>query len=385
MIPADLATLVAPLHAFEAIRRRALRFGPRLCDLSYANPYTRVADETRAVLRAALDGERVLDLQYTPFGGSTLARRAVADALTQSHGMEFDFRDVILTPGAMGALHLALREAASPGDEVIVLTPCWLDYPTYARFQGLHPRFARLAPPNFDLDLDSLSSTLTSRTAAVILCHPCNPTGRCYSAQDLAGLASVLKDAEARFGRTIALIADESHRDFIPRGRFTPIACAWPTTLEVYSFGKYHFLQGQRIGYVAASPRHPRRQEVRESLCDWARITGLCTPTALMQKALPALLALVHDLRELDEARTFMREALATERYTVVPADGTLFLYVAVPDSRPAMEFVRVLAESGVLVLPSEVFHHDLYFRVALTGSRPMLERALPVFTKMSS
>lgn len=316
MIPVDLATLVAPLHAFEAIRRRALRFGNRLCDLSYANPYAGVAHDTRAALRAALDGERLLDLQYTPFGGSTLARRAVSDALTHSHGMEFRFRDVILTPGAMAGLHLALREAASPGDEVIVLTPCWLDYPTYVRFQGLVPRFARLTPPNFDLDLDVLAATLTARTAAVILCHPCNPTGRCYSAQDLAGLATVLQDAEARFGRTVTLIADESHRDFIRSGRFTSAACVWPTTLEVYSFGKYHFLQGQRIGYVAVSPRHPGREEVAECLCDWARITGHCTPTSLMQRALPALLALMHDLHALDEARTFVREALVAEGYT---------------------------------------------------------------------
>ena len=85
------------------------RLGDRLCDLSYANPYEGVRQGARQALRETLDDERPLDLQYAPFGGQTLARRAAADALRESHDLPFAGEDVVLTPGAMSALQLALQ------------------------------------------------------------------------------------------------------------------------------------------------------------------------------------------------------------------------------------------------------------------------------------
>src|SRR4051812_48258233 len=155
MISGEVEALLEPLERFELVRRRAVRLGGRLCDLSYANPYVGAQQEAKAAIRAALDDdERVLDLQYSPFGGRTLVRRAVADALRTSHGLPFTFDDVILTPGAMAALHLALLSAGQPGDEVVIPTPCWLDYPLYVRATRLVPRQVPLAPRTFDLDVD---------------------------------------------------------------------------------------------------------------------------------------------------------------------------------------------------------------------------------------
>jgi aspartate/methionine/tyrosine aminotransferase len=109
VIPAELEPLLEPLERFERIRRGVARLGDRLCDLSYANPYEGAARGAREALRHTLDEERQLDLQYAPFGGQTLARRAAADALRESHGLPFAAGDVVLTPGAMSALHIALR------------------------------------------------------------------------------------------------------------------------------------------------------------------------------------------------------------------------------------------------------------------------------------
>src|SRR3954452_21106003 len=114
MISNDLAELLEPLERFESIRRRAVKLGPRLADLSYANPYDGAHEAARATIRAALDDERTLDLQYAPFGGQTLARRAVADHLRSMTGRPFTFADVILTPGAMAALQIALRAVGEP-------------------------------------------------------------------------------------------------------------------------------------------------------------------------------------------------------------------------------------------------------------------------------
>jgi aspartate aminotransferase len=385
MIPPELDGLLQPLERFESIRRRVVRLGDRLCDLSYANPYGGAEHEVRAAIRSTLDDERLLDLQYAPFGGQTLARRAVADALRASHGLPFTFNDVILTPGAMSALHLSLVTSGQAGGEVVIPVPCWLDYPLYAQATGLRPVPAPLAPDSFELDVAAVAGAVSERTCAVLLSHPANPTGRNYPPEQLAGLAQALRQAEERLGCEITLIADETHRDFTDAGTYHSAAGFWERTLMIYSFGKYHFIQGQRLGYVAVSPRHPARRASGAELVRWTRINGVATPTALMQRAVPRLLALQHDQTWLPGWRRRLVDELTLDGYTVVQPDATLFVYARTPPGYDDdFEFVTQLASEGVLVLPAPVFHHTGYFRLSLTGSEAMLEAALPVLKRFA-
>lgn len=384
MIAAELEQLLRPLETFEAIRRGVVRLGDRLCDLSYANPYEGVESRTRAVLRQALDQERLLDLQYSPFGGHTLARRAVADALAASHQLPFGYEHVILTPGAMAALHLALRVAGEPGDEVVIPVPCWVDYPLYARHVGLCPVLVSLRD-DFQIDIARIESALGPRTSAILLSNPSNPAGQCYGGEALAGLGRALAEAERRIGRRLTLISDETHRDFVAPGSYRSAAEAWPATVIVYSFGKYHYLQGQRLGYVAVSPLHPDSAAVTAELVRLTRITGLCTPTALMQRAVPGLLALRHDQAWLTRWRERFVEELAGAGYRVATPAATLFLYVATPGPEDDFEFIRALAHAGVLALPAPVFHHRGWFRLALTGSDRMLNGAISILRTFAS
>jgi aspartate aminotransferase len=384
MIPAEFERLLQPLERFESIRRRVVRLGDRLCDLSYANPYGGAEQQVRAAIRSALDDERLLDLQYAPFGGQTLARRAVADALRTSHDLPFAFSDVILTPGAMSALHLALLTGGREGGEVVIPVPCWLDYPLYVRATGLRPVPVPLAPDTFDLDVTAVADAISERSCAVLLSHPANPTGRNYAPAQLAALAEALGRAEERLGRELTLIADETHRDFTEDGSYHSAAGFWKRTVVVYSFGKYHFIQGQRLGYVAVSPRHPARREASAELARWTRITGAATPTALMQRTIPRLLALRHDQTWLPRWRQRLVQQLTLDGYTVVPPDATLFVYVQTPSGRDDFDFVTELASEGVLVLPAPVFHHSGYFRLSLTGSEEMLKGALPILKRFA-
>ncbi len=377
MIPSDLEALLHPLERFEAIRRRVVHLGDRLCDLSYGNPYDGAKQCARDTLRHALDSKRLLDLQYTPFGGHTIARRAVAEHLSDSHGLPFAFGDVALTPGATAALHVALRAAGPPGDEVIMPVPCWLDYPLYVRYLGLTPVPVPLSDGEFRLDVAAMLDAVTPQTCAVLFSHPSNPTGRNYPRPELAELSDALACAERRAGRSITLIADEVHRDFVPVGAYDSAVAVWPRTLVVYSFGKYHFLQGQRLGYLAVSPHHPERQTAAAEVIRWTRIMGFMAPTALMQRAIPTLLELRHDHSRLPAWRARFEAELAAAGYCVARGDSTLFLYVRTPDDRDDFEFVERLARAGVLALPAPLFHHQGYFRLSLTGTAQMLERAL--------
>jgi aspartate aminotransferase len=384
MISPELRALLEPLERFEATRRKVARLGDRLADLSYANPYAGIQERAKAVLRETLDDERLLDLQYSPFGGMTQVRRLVADSLRESYGLPFSFNDVVLTPGAMAGLQLALRVAGRPGDEVIIPVPCWLDYPLYVRSLGLVPVMVPLTLGTFDIDLAAIAAAMSQRTCAVLLSQPSNPTGRSYGPIAMSRLAEVLSRAEQRLGCRVSLISDETHRDFAPNGAFQSLCAWWDRTILVYSFGKYHFMQGQRIGYVAVSPRHPAEQSVAEELVSWTRITGFATPTSLMQRAVPRLLSLQHSQEWLIKWRKRFVEELDAKGYDVVRPDATMFIYLKTPSSHEDFEFIERLAAAGLLVLPAPVFHHRGYFRLSLTGSEPMLERALSILGEVA-
>jgi aspartate aminotransferase len=378
VIPEGIVHLMEPQERFDARQARAARLGPRLVDLSYANFDGPLDPRVRKVLEQALATDRSLAFQYTPFGGSRTARRAVADALTASHGQSFDWRDVILTSGAAAALTVVLQAVGRPDAEVLVPVPCWLDHPLYVAASGMCPVLVPLASRHaFDLDVDALDAAITPRTTAVVLGNPANPTGRSYDAATLAQLAEVLGQAEQRLGRPVTLLADETHRD-LGGPRFSPAATHHDRTLIVYSFGKYHALQGQRLGYVAVAPAHPEREALRAELVRWARIAGNATPTSLMQLAVPGLLALRHDTVQLDRWRERYVAGLATAGYELVPPDGTHFVYVRTPPALSDDEWAEtLLRDHRTLVLPAEVFHHTGWFRLSLTATAASLEAGL--------
>jgi aspartate aminotransferase len=360
------------------------RFGRRVVDLSYANPYDGPDDEVRRALHLAIDDDDELGFQYTPFGGRTTTRRLIASKLSQEYGLPFTFRDVVMTPGAMGGLNIVLRTLFVPGDEVIVVTPCWQDYPLYLENLGLR---ARLVGRREDkhLDVPAIDAALSERTRGLLLSDPCCPTGVVYGEAELRALADRLTGAERRFGTSIYWISDEVHRNLIWSGQtFSSPLQSYPRALSVYSFGKALFLQGQRIGYVAVSPHLPERAALGKQLERCLRITGFCAPTTLMQRAVCRLLDHRPRLDALAARQAAVRDQLKTFGYDVCGGQATFFVYVKSPTA-DEFEFVERLAAQGVLVLPSILFHEKGYFRISVTARWEPLMAGLPAFERVLS
>ena len=372
---AALAAWLAPQERADSLRTLAASHGSRFCDLAYANPHG-VPEPVRAALASALGASRRLDFQYTPYGGATIARRHAARDLTASHGLAFGWRNLVLTPGAMAALQVAFRSVLrAAGDEVVVVTPCWIDVPLYLAHLGLRPVLVPVRSEDLHLDLPAIEKALGPRTRALVLAQPANPSGVLYGAGELAALAELL----ARRPEPPVLISDECHRDFCSgeRGFVSPVA-VYDDTLVVYSFGKRWSIQGQRIGYVAVSPRCPDAAERVQRLERLCRVQGFATPTALMQLALPALLEVPADTAALLPRRTRSVARLRDAGYELAAPDATFFLYPRTPYGDD-FRFAESLAGEGVLVLPAPVFHHAGHFRISLTTPDDVLDRALDV------
>jgi aspartate aminotransferase len=373
-----LVELLETQHRIDRLRGEAIRrVGAGLCDLAYANPYDGPEPSTVDAIGEALQTERTLDLQYTPYGGATITRRLVAGKLRTDSGLDYHWRDVVMTPGAMAALNVVFR-AVRPDRgtaEVLMITPCWLDYPLYLTNLGLRPTVARVDRESGRLDLSAVEAALSDRTRAVILSQPANPTGVVYGREELEALADLLRSRPV----PPVLISDEAHREVHPPDVevCSPVE-VYEQTCVVYSFGKSLFIQGQRIGYVAVSPRFEGREEVRDLFADLCRTMGFCTPTALMQLAVRKLIEHRPDFSSLGARRHEFATRLRELGYGVPPGDATFFLYPSL-EGHDDLDFCERLARRGLLVLPAPLFHDAGGFRVSLTGTSDMMDRALDV------
>lgn len=379
----DLSDLLEPQERLDRLITATFkRFGPRAVDLSYANPVEGPDDEVREALARAATEMDGLAFQYTPYGGSTVTRRAIASQLHREYGLPFHYRDLIMTTGAMAALNVVFAGLFGPADELIVLTPCWQDYPLYLRNLDVPCAFVALGTDKH-LDLDGIGRALNRATKGVLLSQPCCPTGVLYSQDELEALSALLAGAEARFGSRIYLISDEVYRHIIwSRKPFYSPLLSYPRSLSIYSFGKALALQGQRIGYVAVSPEMPERDEVRETLTRRVRAMGFCTPTSLMQRAVCDLLDYRPRLDGLADMQRLVRRTLATDGYEICDADAAFYVYARspIPDD---FTFAEMLASRGVLVMPSTLFHEPGFVRLSLTARSEAITAGLPAFTNI--
>lgn len=358
------------------------RFGSRAVDLSYANVHDGPDEEVLAALECSIRDGGALGFQYTPYGGLMMTRRLIAGQVSREYDLPFTFRDIVMTPGAMAALNIVFRALFGPNAEVIVVVPCWQDYPLYLRNLDIPFSLVPLAGDKH-LDLAAIDRAIGPHTQGILLSQPCGPTGVLYRRDEIEQLARLLREAETRFGTRIYLVSDEVHRHVIWSGASfcSPLAC-YPRSLSIYSFGKALALQGERIGYVAVSPQMPENREVRQALERCVRLMGFCAPTHLMQRAICRLLDYRPRLERLARQQDAVRLQLAADGYEVCKADATFFVYAKSPIDDD-FQFAAALASRGVLVMPSTLFHERGYFRICLTATPHAIAAGLPTFGRV--
>jgi aspartate aminotransferase len=300
------------IHQFHFLSRYAERRAePRICDFTFGNPHEMpLPGLVEAIRRHAIP----LNKDWFAYKTSEPEPQAfLAERLTRELSLPFEPEDIALTNGAFAAISVAFRLLLDVGDEAIFSTPAWFSYEPMLLTADVTPRKVPLLVGSFDLDLDAIDAAITPRTRLVIVNTPHNPTGRIYSRKTLVALAQILDRASERIGRRIFLLSDEPYRRIRFDGRdFMSPAQAYPWTVLTYSYAKVLLAPGQRLGYLAVSPRMPRqdRQAIRNHMSAAQVALGWCFPDAIMQHALPDLEALSLDMKALSGKRDRMAEAL---------------------------------------------------------------------------
>jgi aspartate aminotransferase len=215
----------------------------------------------------------------------------------------------------------------------------------------------------------------------VIINSPNNPTGRIYSPAELSALAQVLEGASMDTGRRVYLLSDEAYsRIVFDDNRFVSPTSFYPWSVLIYTYGKTLLTPGQRIGYLALPPALPmeEREALRGALTLAQVVNGYAFPNALLQHALPELEQLSIDVAALQRRRDRLLTALRGIGYSVDTPEATFYLLPKAPIADD-LAFVERLAAQDVFVLPGNVVDLPGYFRISLTATDAMVERALPV------
>jgi aspartate aminotransferase len=356
------------------------RGDPRIADFTFGNPQEMPLPGLVAAIREWASPQNKDWFAYKT--SEEVPQTFLAERLSHELGLPFKAPDIALTTGAFAAISAAFHLLLDVGDEAIYSEPAWFCYEPMLVTANAVPRPVPLKKPRFDLDVDAIEAAIGPRTRLVIVNTPHNPTGRIYPRAALEALAVCLERASRRIGRRIFLLSDEPYRRLrFDGGGFTSPAAIYPWTLISYSYGKVLLSPGQRLGYLAISPRMPDadRQALRDAVFATQMGLGWCFPNAIMQYALPQLEELSIDVPALTRRRDALTKALTEGGHTVLPPDGTFYLWVKWANGDPAQGW-NAFADRDVFVMPGSLMKTDDYFRVCLTASDEMVERALPVF-----
>ncbi len=310
------------------------------------------------------------------------AQRAVVAGLRERRGITYQIDDVFMTNGAFAGLTVTIGAVCDPGDEVIYISPPWFFYDGLIRAFGAKAVSVKVDLKTFDLDLDAIERAITPRTRAIIVNSPNNPTGRLYPRATLDRLAAILSAASRRNGRTIYLLSDEAyHRILFDGRRYESPTESYPSSILIYTYGKQLLTPGERIGYLALPSTMPsaEREQLRGAIAMAQMVGGWLWPNAVLQYAVADLERISIDVAHLQRKRDRVVRALREAGYALQPPDGTFYLLPKSPWPDD-WAFTRFLGERDVYVLPGTVADVPGYFRISLTASDAMIDRALPAF-----
>ena len=356
----------------EAVRRREV--GHDVIFLTVGDP-DQAAPE--AVIGATIEALRRNRTGYSPIIGYPQVRAAVAARFERRTGRPCGADNVVLTPGTQGGLFCALECLAGPGDEVILPEPIYGPYAGVIGASGARMvNVPLLAEKGFHPDLDSLARAVTPQTRVIWINSPHNPTGAVFTADEIAGIASLCRH------RDLWLLSDEVYED---------LAFAWPhispwslpemaeRTIVVSSLSKSHAMAGFRFGWVIGPPALSRH------LFDLLLCMYFGGPAFIQDGALAALgseLPEVSALREAYRHRALRLSHLLAEapNCRVIPPEGGMFVLFDVRGTGLGSEdFARaLLLREDVALLPCDGFGPSAvgHLRIALTAPEPRLEEA---------
>ena len=370
---------------FEEGNRLATLYGrENVYDFSLGNPNFPAPMAVKAAITVlATEDDPVMLHGYMSNVGFPDVRRAVANSLNIRFETSFSENNIIMSVGAAGGMNVVLKTLLNPGDEVIAISPYFVEYGNYVgNFDGN----LVVVPANradFQPDPEALCAAVTSKTKAVILNSPNNPTGVIYSEETIKQLATTLSAKADEYGISIYIISDEPYRELAYDGTDVPFLTKYyKNTIVCYSWSKSLSLPGERIGYIVIPSEIDEYQLIFDAAGIATRILGYVNAPSLMQKVVAKCLDEKTDIDAYDENRKLLYKGLTDYGFEPVFPQGAFYMWLKTPcDDK---EFAAAAKKYNILLVPGTSFACPGYVRIAYCVSKKTIEGSLPGFKKLA-
>jgi len=298
--------------------------------------------------------------QYPPMPGVAPLREAVSKKVESLYGHHYDAdSEVTITAGATQAILTAILCCVHPGDEVIVLEPCYDSYAPNIELAGGVVVRVPLDPGTFRPNFDAIAAAITPRTRAILVNSPHNPSATVWTAAEMRLLSELLAPTD------ILLISDEVYEHMVFDGVAHVSAASIPAlaarSFVVSSFGKTYHVTGWKVGYVVA----PAALMAEFRKVHQFNVFTVNTP---MQHGLARYMAEPRHYLQLpafyQRKRDLFRQGLQQTRLRMLPSEGSYFQcvdYSQVSDLGEAAFCQWLTVEIGVAAIPLSAFYADGY------------------------
>ncbi len=313
-------------------------------------------------LVGAVNEAMVLGLnQYPPMAGVAVLRETISAKILKLHGRKYEpANEITVTAGATQAIITVILAIVHPGDEVIVLEPCYDSYVPNIELAGGVVVRVPLTPGTFRPDFDRISAAITPRTRAILINSPHNPSATVWTEADMLKLQEILAPTE------VLLISDEVYEHMVfdaDKGHIHQSATRFPglaaRAFIVSSFGKTYHVTGWKVGYVAA----PASMTAEFRKVHQFNVFTVNTP---VQYGLASYMVDERPYLDLpafyQRKRDLFREGLSKTRLRLLPSEGSYFQCVDISDvsDLEEAEFCKWLTtEVGVAAIPLSAFYSD--------------------------
>ncbi|SFW98145.1 aminotransferase class I/II-fold pyridoxal phosphate-dependent enzyme [Ruminococcus sp. XPD3002] len=330
------------------------------------------------IRKAAIQVLERRHIVYGPNKGLAPLRGAISDNIAKKHGITYDpDKEMIVTVGGSEAIDLAVRGLIDPGDEVLVVEPCFVCYaPLVELVGGVAVPVPTRLENNFKLTVDDLRDKVTERTKLLILPFPNNPTGAIMTKEDLEPIAEFLR------GTDIIVLSDEIYSELTyGRKHFSIIELEGmrERTIYVNGFSKAYAMTGWRLGYVAAP------EPIITQIAKIHQYGIMCSPFISQNAAVEALTSCDEEVKKMVAEYNVRRRYLVGEfnrlGLTCFNPEGAFYVFPCIKSTGLSSEEFceRLLYEEKVAAVPGSAFGDsgEGYIRISYAYSFKHLMEAM--------
>lgn len=370
---------------FEEGKRLSEIYGEEnVFDYSIGNPNIEAPSEIKDIIIKILNEENPNKLHgYMNNSGYEDVREGIAENINVKYNTKLNYENIVMTCGAAGGLNIILKSTLNPGDEVIIFAPFFGEYINYVNNFDGKIKIISADTKSFQPNLKELEKEITSKTKAIIINSPNNPSGVIYNENTIIKMSKILKMKEEELGSQIYLISDEPYREIIYDNAKVPcILNYYDNSFIGYSYSKSLSLPGERIGYVVVNSKIKDFKEMVASLNISNRILGFVNAPSLFQRVIKESLNLEVDSNIYKKNRDLLYNHLIQIGFECMKPEGTFYLFPKSPIDND-VKFCEDAKKFNILAVPGSTFGCPGYFRLSYCISYEKIINSLPAFDKL--